>query len=82
MDANFYLLLFFAAMIVFFLLGLGLSLLIPGDDVAEQPPVVRRNEPAAPVAIRAPSCRYREHSGRREHFPDAAGVQRSRLKKI
>lgn len=82
MDAYLYLLLFFAAMIVFSLVGLWLSLLIPADDVPGLPPVARRNEPVAPVAVRAPCCRYREHAGRREHFPDAAGGQRSRLNKI
>ncbi|CAB3776865.1 hypothetical protein LMG28614_00300 [Paraburkholderia ultramafica] len=81
MDANLYLLLFFVAMIVLSLVGLGLSFLIPGDDVADRPSVVRRSEPAATVVVRAPSCRYRVHAGRREHFPDAAGGQRSRMNK-
>jgi hypothetical protein len=82
MDANLYLLLFFAAMIVLSLVGLGLSFLIPGDDVPDRPSVVRRTEPAATVVVMAPSCRYRAHTGRREHFPDAAGGQRSRMNKI
>jgi hypothetical protein len=83
MDANLYLLLFFVAMIVLCLVGLGLSFLIPADDDTDPPSVVRRMEPAATtVVVRAPSCRYRAHTGRREHFPDAAGGQRSRMNKI
>jgi hypothetical protein len=82
MDTNYYLLFLFIAMIVFSLIGLGLSFLIPDDDATDRPSVVRRAEPAATLLARAPSCRYRAQTGRRGHFPDAAVGQRSRMKKI
>ena len=82
MDANFYLLLFFCAMFVLSMIGLGLTLLLPEDDTPNQLPVVRRHERTTPAMGNVPSCRYRGQTGRRDHFSDGAGVQRSRLNKI
>lgn len=82
MDANFHLLLFFCAMLVLSMVGLGLTVLLPDDVNPNQLSVVRRDEWATPVTVNAPSCRYRGQTGRREHLIYGAGMQRGRLNKI
>jgi hypothetical protein len=82
MDADFYLLLLFATLFVFSLVGLGLALLVPGSDAPDRPAAVRRTEPAAALMVRAPCCRYRTQTARREHSYDLAEGQRNRMKKI
>jgi hypothetical protein len=83
MDANVYLLIFFGAMLVLSVLGLGLTLLVDEDEVPEPLQAVRRDKPVVVVAAmaNAPSCRYRK-SRWREHLPDGAAAQRSRLNRI
>lgn len=82
MGADIYLLLLFATLFVFSLVGLGLALLIPRSDAQDRPTVVRRTEPAAAVIVRAPCCRYRTQTGRREHSYDFVEGHRNRIKKI
>lgn len=82
MVADFYLLLLFVVLFIFSIIGVGLSLLIPENDAPDRPPAGRRIEPAAAVVVRAPSCLYRAQTGRREHFADAQGGHRNRMRKI
>jgi hypothetical protein len=82
MAADFYLLLLFAVLFIFSIIGLGLSLLVPENDAPDQPSVARRTEPAVAVAVRAPCCRYRTQTGRRGHFADAPAGHRNRVQKI
>lgn len=83
MDANIYLLLFFAALFVLSLVGVGLTLLIPEREASGRPAVVRRIEPAAEFAVRASCCRYRVETDWRDHFyNEVAHGHRNRMRRI
>lgn len=82
MGADFYLLLLFAVLFTFFIIGLELSLLDSENDTSDQPFVARRTEPAVAVVVRAPCCRYRTQTGRRGHFAGTPGGHRNRVEKI